>query len=87
MPLSDLSISSTHQSSFTFYNFYSNILGLSGTLGDEKDIKCIEEIYKAEIIKIPSHEKSNFEEHDSWAYLEENDWRQAICNFTYEVLI
>jgi hypothetical protein len=54
---------------------YSNILGLSGTLGDEKDIKCIEEIYKAEIIKIPSHEKCNFEEHDSWAYLEENDWR------------
>eukprot|EP01129_Flabellula_baltica_P004851 TRINITY_DN1721_c0_g2_i1.p1 TRINITY_DN1721_c0_g2~~TRINITY_DN1721_c0_g2_i1.p1 ORF type:complete len:953 (+),score=193.33 TRINITY_DN1721_c0_g2_i1:2-2860(+) len=62
----------------TLYRGYNKIIGLTGTLGDERDMRFYKDFFNAKAIRIPSFAKKQFEQMPDIVCRSTEDWLQTI---------
>ena len=69
-------------SNLVFFRLYKTLNGFTGTLGSTKTQKAITEIYKINLIKIPTFKKSKFYNEPNININEKNDYESRLL---YEI--
>ncbi|CAF2102630.1 unnamed protein product [Rotaria magnacalcarata] len=67
-------------SNISFINNYTNIYGLTGTLGSEKAKKVLKEVYNVDLVNVPQLRQKQYLELETIVSQDETKWVEQICS-------
>lgn len=80
--LSLQSLKAVFISNVSFFKLYSNLYGLTGTLGSQRERDLLQEIHEVDFVTIPTAKSKQFREKKPILCTGKDEWIKRICNET-----
>ncbi|UXX40583.1 hypothetical protein [Wolbachia endosymbiont of Oryzaephilus surinamensis] len=80
--LSLQSLKAVFISNVSFFKLYSNLYGLTGTLGSQRERDLLQEIHEVDFVTIPTAKSKQFHEEKPILCTGKDEWIKRICNET-----
>ncbi|MCA7010345.1 DEAD/DEAH box helicase [Wolbachia endosymbiont of Tribolium confusum] len=80
--LSLQSLKAVFISNVSFFKLYSNLYGLTGTLGSQRERDLLQEIHEVDFVTIPTAKSKQFREEKPILCTGKDEWIKRICNET-----